>query len=128
MTIMYEVRQKISNHPVLEDLEREVVVYRAADNMDVRQMSISAKIEHFKDVDGERTLLTEFTREVKDWIVSNDYQIKQRDNQNQPVLDEDGNEIKVNAFDAYQALILQALEPILKQGILNDDSELKRFD
>lgn len=26
MTIMYEVRQKISNHPVLTDLERDVVV------------------------------------------------------------------------------------------------------
>ena len=53
---------------------------------------------------------------------------KKRDSQNQPILDEEENEIKVNAFDTYQALILQALEPILKQGILNDDSELKRFD
>ena len=128
MTIMYEVRQKISNHPVLDDLEREIVVYRVADNMDVKQMPISERIEHFKDVEGVRTLLPEFTREVKDWIVSNDYEIKKRDENNEPILDEDGNEIKVNAFDAYQALILQALEPILKQGILNDDSELKRFD
>ena len=128
MQIMYEVRQKISNHPVLEDLERDVVVYRAADNMDVRQMPISARIEHFKNVDGVRTILPEFTREIKDWIVSNDYEIKKRDKQNQVVLDEDGNEIKVPAFDAYQSMILKALEPILKQGILNDDSELKRFD
>lgn len=128
MEIMYEVRQTISNHPVLTDLERDVVVYRAADNMDVKQLPISARIEHFKYVDGVRTLLSEFTREVKDWIVSNDYEIKKRDKQNQPILDEDGNEIKVPAFDAYQVLILQALEPILKQGILNDDSELKRFD
>ena len=128
MKTMYEVRQTISNHPVLEDLEREVVVYRAADNMDVKQMPISARIEHFKDVDGVRTLLPEFTREVNDWIVSNDYQIKKRDNQNQPIFDDDGNEIKVLAFDAYQSMIFQALEPILKQGILNDDSELKRFD
>ena len=123
-----EIRQKISNHPVLDDLEREVVVCRAANNMDVRQMPISARIEHFKDVEGVRTLLPEFTREVKDWIVSNDYEIKKRDKQNQPILDGDGNEVKVTAFDAYQSMILQALEPILKQGILNDDSELKRFD
>ena len=128
MKIMYELRQKISNHPVLTDLERDVVVYRTADNMDVKQMPISARIEHFKDVEGVRTLLPEFTREVKDWIVSNDYGITQRDNQNQPVLDDEGQEIKVPAFDAYQKVILQALEPILKQGILNDDSELKRFD
>ena len=128
MTIMYEVRQKISNHSVLADLERDVVVYRTADNMDVKQMPISARIEHFKDVEGVRTLLPEFTREVKDWIVSNDYEIKKRDENNEPILDEDGNEIKVPAFDAYQTVILQALEPILKQGILNDDSELKRFD
>ena len=128
MKIMYELRQKISNHPVLTDLERDVVVYRTADNMDVKQMPISARIEHFKDVEGVRTLLPEFTREVKDWIVSNDYEITQRDNQNQPVLDDEGQEIKVPAFDAYQKVILQVLEPILKQGILNDDSELKRFD
>ena len=128
MTIMYEVRQKISNHPVLTDLERDVVVYRTADNMDVKQMPISARIEHFKDVEGVRTLLPEFTREVKDWIVSNDYEINKRDKQNQPILDDEGQEIKVPAFDAYQSMILQVLKPILKQGILNDDSELKRFD
>ena len=128
MEIMYEVRQKISNHPVLKDLERDVVVYRTANNMDVKQMTVSARVEHFKDVEGVRTLLPEFTREVKDWIVSNDYEIKKRDKQNQVVLDKDGNEIKVPAFDAYQSMILKVLEPILKQGILNDDSELKRFD
>ena len=128
MTIMYEVRQKISNHPVLTDLERDVVVYRTADNMDVKQMPISARIEHFKDVEGVRTLLPEFTREVKDWIVSNDYEINKRDKQNQPILDDEGQEIKVPAFDAYQSMILQVLDPTLKQGILNDDSELKRFD
>ena len=128
MTNMYEVRQKISNHPVLEDLERDVVVYRTADNMDVKQMPISARIEHFKDVEGVRTLLPEFTREVKDWIVSNDYEINKRDKQNQPILDDEGQEIKVPAFDAYQSMILQVLKPILKQGILNDDLELKRFD
>ena len=76
MEPMYEVRQKISNHPVLTDLERDVVAYRTTDNMDVKQMPISARIEHFKDVEGVRTLLPEFTREVKDWIVSNDYEIK----------------------------------------------------
>ena len=122
------IRQKISNHPVLEDLERDVVIYRTADNMDVKQMPISARIEHFKDVEGVRTLLPEFTREVKDWIVSNDYEINKRDKQNQPILDDEGQEIKVPAFDAYQSMILQVLDPILKQGILNDDSELKRFD
>ena len=121
---MYEIRQKISNHPVLKDLERDVVVYRTANNMDVKQMTVSARVEHFKDVEGVRTLLPEFTREIKDWIVSNDYKIKKRDKQNQVVL----NEIKVPAFDAYQSMILKVLEPILKQGILNDDSELKRFD
>ena len=39
-----EIRQKISNHPVLTDLERDVVMYRVADNMDVKQMPISARI------------------------------------------------------------------------------------
>ena len=129
MEIMYEVRQKISNHPVLPDLERDVVVYRTADNMDVKQMPISARIEHFKDVEGVRTLLPEFTQEVKDWIVSNDYEIKKRDENNEVVIDEETQDpIKVPAFDYFQATILKVLEPILKQGILNDDLELKRFD
>ena len=123
-----EIRQKISNHPVLKDLERDVVVYRITNNMDVKQMPISARIEHFKDVDGVRTILPEFTREVKDWIVSKDCEIKKRDRQNRVVLGEDGHEIKVPAFDVYQSMILQVLKPILKQGILNDAVELKRFD
>ena len=70
MTIMYEVRQKISNHPVLDDLEREIVVYRVADNMDVKQMPISARIQHFKDVECVITLLPELTRDIKDWVVA----------------------------------------------------------
>lgn len=65
---------------------------------------------------------------MKDWIVSNDYQIKKRDAKNQIILDDEGNEVRVNAFDAYQAMILQVLQPILKQGIINDDTDLKRFD
>ena len=28
MTIMYEVRQKISNHPINEEIEREVVIHK----------------------------------------------------------------------------------------------------
>ena len=43
--IQMEIRKKISNHPTIKDLEREVVVYRIADNMDVKQITISARIE-----------------------------------------------------------------------------------
>ena len=35
MTIMYEVRQKISNHPINEEIERYVIIRRIADNADV---------------------------------------------------------------------------------------------
>lgn len=127
--IKMEIRKKISNHPTITDLEREVVVYRIADNMDVKQINISARIEHF-DVsnDGTRTLLPEFTREVKDWIISNDYSIKKRDENNQPILDDEGNEIKQLAFDSYQGMLMQFLEPLLQVGISNDDEEIKRFD
>ena len=128
MEPMYEVRQKISNHPVLKDLERDVVVYRTADNMDVKQMPISARVEHFKDVEGVRTLLPEFTRDVKDWVVSNDYEIKKRDKQNQLVLDEEGNEIMLPAF-TYMNSIFEALDAIpyqvLRNYILNLDKEGK---
>ena len=31
MKTMYEVRQTISNHPVLTELERDIVVYRTAE-------------------------------------------------------------------------------------------------
>lgn len=127
MQINMEIRQKISNHPVIDGLEREVVVYRVADNMDVRQVIISARVEHFKQIDNVRTLLPEFTYEVKNWVISNDYQIRKRDNQNQVILDENDKPIKLPAFDAYQEKIIQVLSPLLQAGILNDDVELKRF-
>ena len=44
MTIMYEVRQKISNHPVLTDLERDVVITRIADNADGKQEDLNIAI------------------------------------------------------------------------------------
>ena len=59
-------------------------------------------------------MLTEFTREVKDWIISNDYSIKKRDANNQPILDDEGNEIKELAFDSFQAMLMQFLEPFLR--------------
>ena len=128
MEIMYEVRQKISNHPVLKDLERDVVVYRTADNMDVKQMPISARIEHFKDVEGVRTLLPEFTREVKDWIVSNDYEIKKRDENFEPVLDAEGNFILLPAFDYIMGVFdnMNAISyDVLKAYIVENDNNGK---
>lgn len=117
-------RQKISNHPTISDIKREVVVYRSADNSDVMQITINARIEHFKD----NILLPEFTREVNNWIISNDYEINMRDDDNNIILDEDGKEIKIKAFDSYHAKLIEFLIPLLNQGIINDDEELKRFD
>lgn len=127
----YEIRQQISNHPTAQNIGREVVVYRVAVNMDVKQIIISARIEHFTTSgDGKRVLLPEFTREVKDWVISNDYEVKKRDENNQTVLDDNGEEIKVPAFDTYLNMLIQSpsLVLLIQVGIKNDDEEIKRFD
>lgn len=122
------IRQKISNHPTITDLEREVVVYRFSYSMDVSQIPISARVEHFKIIDGERVLLPEFTKELKDWIVDNSNKIKKRDKNNKIVLDENNNEILIDAYDRYQELLIPFLEPFIKQCIKNDDEDFSRFD
>ena len=123
MTNMQEIiRQKISNHPINEGIEREAVIRRIADNADVSQIVISGHVEYFKD--GQNVTST-FKSEIDNWIISNHYEVEMRDENNEAVIDEETQEpVKVPAFDYFQAIILANKVPLLtllQTYILNDD-------
>ena len=118
------IRQKISNHPRFSNVEREVVITRIADNADVFQIPIIGHVEYFENGDN---VTSEFQSEIKDWIISNHYNVDMRDENNEVVIDEDTQEpIKVPAFDYFQAIILANKVPLLtllQTHILNDDAK-----
>ena len=125
MTNMQEIiRQKISNHPINEEIEREVVIRRIADNADVSQIVISGHVEYFKD--GQNVTST-FKSEVDNWIIGNHYEVEVRDENNEVVIDEETQEaVKMPAFDYFQAIILANKVPLLtllQTYILNDDEK-----
>lgn len=118
------IRQKISNHPINEEIEREVVIRRIADNADVSQIVISGHVEYFKD---GQNITSTFKSEIDNWIIGNHYEVDMRDENNDVVIDEDTQEvIKVPAFDYFQAIILANKVPLLtllQTCILNDDEK-----
>ena len=125
MTKMTEIiRQKISNHPINEGIEREVVIRRIADNADVCQIVISGHVEYFKD--GQNVTST-FRSEIDNWIIDNHYEVEVRDENNVVLLDEETQEaVKMPAFDYFQAIILANKVPLLtllQAYILNDDEK-----
>ena len=118
------IRQKISNHPINETIERYVVIRRIADNADVSQIVISGHVEYFKD--GQNVTST-FRSEIDNWIIDNHYEVEVRDENNEVLLDEETQEaVKMPAFDYFQAIILANKVPLLtllQAYILNDDEK-----
>lgn len=118
------IRQKISNHPLITDVEGYVVITRISDNADVWQILITTHVEYFRfDVDVTST----FQSNIPNWNVTNDYEVEVRDGENQIVIDEETQEsIKMPAFDYFQAIILENKIPLislLSVYILNDDAK-----
>ena len=118
------IRQKISNHPINETIERYVVIRRITDNADVSQIVISGHVEYFKD--GQNVTST-FRSEINNWIIGNHYEVEVRDENNEFLLDEETQEaVKMPAFDYFQAIILANKVPLLtllQAYILNDDEK-----
>ena len=118
------IRQKISNHPINEEIKREVVIRRITDNADVSQIVISGHVEYFKD--GQNVTST-FKSEIDNWIIGNHYEVEMRDENNEVVIDEETQEaVKMPAFDYFQAIILANKVPLLtllQTYILNDDEK-----
>ena len=116
------IRQKISNHPLFDDVERYVVIQRIADNADVAQIPIIGYVDYFKD--GEN-VTKGFKSTIDDWIIGNHYEVEVRDENNEVVLDKETQEsIKMPAFDYFQSIILENKVPLLtllSTYILNDD-------
>ena len=125
------ISQKISNHPLFTGVERFVQVNRIANNADVKQITIDARIVY---VQNEVDVTSSFKSEIPNWIISNDYKVKVRDENNQPIPnpeydseDEDSEEfITQPAFDYYHSLVLANEVPLLtllSTSILNDDEQ-----
>ena len=125
MTNMQEIiRQKISNHPINEGIEREVVIRRIANNADVSQIVINGYVEYFKD---GQNITSTFKSEIDNWIIGNHYEVEVRDENNEVLLDEETQEaVKMPSFDYFQAIILANKVPLLtllQTYILNDDEK-----
>ena len=116
------IRQKISNYPINEGIEREVVIRRIADNAEVSQIVINGYVEYFKD---GQNITSTFKSEIDNWIIGNHYQVDVRDDDNEVVIDEETQEpIKMPAFDYFQSILLQNKVPLLSLlsiYIINDD-------
>ena len=73
------VRQQISNHPVLTDIERFVCIDGFEIKDSLKNLIIIYTVEYFKNgID----ISDSFTKKVPIWIVNNSYKVK--------VLDENG--------------------------------------
>ena len=118
------IRQKISNHPINEEIERYVIIRRIADNADVSQIVISGHVEYFKD---GQNITSTFRSEIDNWIVGNHYDVEIRDENNEIVIDEETQEpVKIPAFDYFHGIILENKVPLvslLSAYILNDDAK-----
>ena len=118
------IRQKISNHPINDEIERYVIIRRIADNADVEQIVILGHVEYFKD---GQNITSTFRSEIDNWIVGNHYDVEIRDENNEIVIDEETQEpIKMGTFDYFQSIILENKVPLLSllsAYILNDDEK-----
>ena len=118
------IRQKISNHPINDEIERYVIIRRIADNADVSQIVILGHVEYFKD---GQNITSTFRSEIDNWIVGNHYAVEIRDENNEIVIDEETQEpIKMGTFDYFQSIILENKVPLLSllsAYILNDDEK-----
>ncbi|ADX66824.1 hypothetical protein [Weeksella virosa] len=117
------IKQQISNHPIFTDVERFVTITRIANNADVKQIILNGHIEYINDgVD----VTSNFRSQIDNWIVGNHYSVQVRDENNEPILDENGEELTMPAFDYFHSLILANQVPLLsllQVYILNDDEK-----
>ena len=131
------VSQRISNHPVLTDVDRDVVI--TGIYVDITEPRLEL-LYHLKySIDGED--VNGFQSTGARWIVDNSYKVK--------IMGEDGNPIPnpdydpedeesepfimKEAFDYFIDISFRAEHPIriedlMKLYIIRDDSENKRFD
>lgn len=125
------IKQKISNHPIFDEVERFVVIRRIAENADVNQITIDAHVVYEREgID----VTSNFKSKIPGWIISNDYKVKVRDASNVPIPNPDYDDSDPNseeflmqpAFDYYHSLILANEVPLLTLlsiSILNDDEQ-----
>lgn len=150
------VRQKISNHPVLTNIERFVVMHGLYLHIEEPRLEIFYEVEYF---DGETDVSSSFVKTGKRWIVDNNYKVNVLDENGNPIpnpdyvpeyeiigYDEDDNPIYskkiINiedqyiteyAFNYFLQISFKAEEPLriedlVKFYMVQDDVKIKRFD
>lgn len=144
MAILLE--QEISNHPIVKDIKRKVVVYGT--NIDGRfeQIVLDAEVHYFDENDNDVTAA--FVSKLKDWIINNQKYTTVRNRRGQmeknpfykeaPAEGEDNRTqeekeqwLKMPSFDYFLQIIKSPSAPnliaLLKSHIIFDDEE-KSFD
>lgn len=149
--------QKISNHPLLPDVERYVSVFGLFLSDREKTVEFFYSISYMKEGVDISNL---FSKTVPRWVITNNYTTRARDVDGNPIMtpgfveqleeieyeDMDGNTtsetivvneadrwVRVSAYDYFKALVFDnvSLVPIaqlLESYIPIDDAEVKRFD
>lgn len=131
------VSQKISNHPVLTDVERDVVVTGIYVDITEPRLELLYHVKYSikgEDVNG-------FQSVGNRWIVDNSYKVKVMGEDGKPIPnpeydpEDEGSEpfIMKEAFDYFIDISFRAQQPIriedlMKTYIVKDDQEKHRFD
>ena len=130
------LKQKISDHPKFDNIERTVVVRNYRFETDYEQMVLEAHIEHrFKDT-GE--LAEEFKSNIKDWIVNNstmttvrnsDGTKKENPDYDPAIMEEDKKYVKMPSYNYFHLIVTNEsdnslpLVTLLRSHIIFNDQE-----
>lgn len=126
------IKQKISNHPLLKNIEREIVVFDIDISTRYNYIYIDAEFR-FYDESGE-DVTNIFVRKIEDWYITNQSAVTLRDKEGnpiknpdydpeKPVSDNNQKYQKVPAFDFFIGIIKKPNSPSLIK-LLSDHIEL----
>ncbi|GAA3773580.1 hypothetical protein [Flavobacterium ginsengiterrae] len=132
-----KIKQKISNNPVFENIEREIQIAGIGLNFDLQSLDLYYTICYFKD---DKDVSQLFKKETPEWHIDNTQSIIVRDENFNPTLNSEFNEIKdengkilnekeryltTPGFDYIADIIINSplsLETILRNYILEEDN------
>lgn len=125
------VTKKISNHPVLTDVERYVTIYGFSADARIGWITINYSITYKR---GPNDVTSMFAGPPS-WVVTNDYDtfVRNSDGSKVPDPDNEGEFLKMPAYDYFKQLVFDSPNPVriselMEMYILIDDAETQRFD
>lgn len=132
------VKQKISDHPILQDVERYVNIegFKVSDLY--KKLILDYSVEYIK---GEEDVSNLFTKDVPRWQVDNSYKVHVLDVNGEPIPnpdynpeDEESEEFVMEfAYEYFKQIAFLAeapirIEDLMKAYIIRDDINKHRFD